>query len=145
MLCWHSHTLVVYIGIGSIVGVLVLNKTRLRGLLVSSSYGTNSLTTLRATEIFILMHSGVVNGYQLLCNAHTVFEPHRGTAFFFLNHYCRFPLFLFMCLTLTVLFLFLGASIVCVNNLKMTANLALSFPGRTAVWSVTIIVWQHVI
>jgi len=26
------------------------------------------------------MHSGIVNGYQLLCDAHTVLEPHRGTA-----------------------------------------------------------------
>ena len=29
------------------------------------------------------MHSGIVNGYQLLCDAHTVLEPHRGTAAFF--------------------------------------------------------------
>ena len=29
------------------------------------------------------MHNGIVNGYQLLCNAHTVLEPHRGTAAFF--------------------------------------------------------------
>ena len=32
----------------------------------------------------VLMHSGIVNGYQLLCDAHTVLEPHRGTAAFFL-------------------------------------------------------------
>ena len=39
--------------------------------------------TLRATEIsLVLMHSGIVNGYQLLCDAHTVLEPHRGTAAF---------------------------------------------------------------
>ena len=33
-------------------------------------------------EIFVLMHSGIVNGYQLLCDAHNVLEPHshRGTA-----------------------------------------------------------------
>ena len=55
---------------------------RPRGLFVSSSYSTNSLTTLRATEIFVLMHSGIVNGYQLLCDAHTVLEPYRGTAAF---------------------------------------------------------------
>ena len=57
--------------------------------------------TLRATALFVLMHSGIVNGYQLLFNAHTVLEPHRGTAaFFFFTHYCRFPLFLFMCMSL---------------------------------------------
>ena len=31
--------------------------------------------TLRATEIsLVLMHSGIVNGYQLLCDAHAVSE-----------------------------------------------------------------------
>ena len=61
------------------------------------------------------MHSGtstvIVNGYQLLWDANTVLKPHRGTA--------AFHVFV----TLTVLFLFLGASIVCVNNLKRTADL----------------------
>ena len=88
------------------------------------------------------MHSGIVIVHQLLCDAHTVLEPHRGTAalflFYSLSSFSAFSFYVFV--TLTVLFLFLGASIVCVNNLKMTANLALSFPGRTAVWSVTIIV-----
>ena len=71
-----------------------------------------------------LMHSGIVNVYQLLCDAHIVLEPHRGSAaFFFFTHYRPFPLFLFMCLSLlTVLFLFLGISIVCVNNLQRTAD-----------------------
>ena len=32
---------------------------------------------------FVLMHSGIVNGCQLLCDAHTVLEPHVGTAVFF--------------------------------------------------------------
>jgi len=73
--------------------------------------------TLRATALFVLMHSGIVNGYQLLCDAHTVLEPHRGTAaFFFFTHYRPFPLFIFMCLSLLTV-LFLGASIVCVNKL----------------------------
>ena len=88
-----------------------------RGLLVSLTYGTNGLTTLRATLIFVLMHSGIVNGHQLLCDAHTVLESHsRNAAFFFFTHYRPFPLFLFMCLSLLTVF-FLGASIVCVNNL----------------------------
>ena len=73
---------------------------RPRGLLVSSNYGTNSLTTLRATALFVLMHSGIVNGYQLLCDAHTVVEPHRGTAASLVTHYRPFPLFLFMCFSL---------------------------------------------
>ena len=28
--------------------------------------------TLRATAPFVLMHSVIVNGYQLMCDAHTV-------------------------------------------------------------------------
>jgi len=93
--------------------------------------------TLRVTALFVLMHSGIVNWYryQLLCDARTVLEPHRGTAaFFFFTHYRPFPLFLFICLSLlTVPFLFLGASIVCVNNLKRTADLVLWFPDMTSV------------
>ena len=71
--------------------------------------------TLRATALFVLMHSDIINVYQLLlCDAHTVLRPHRGTAaFFFITHYRPFPLFLFMCLSLLTV-LFLGASIVCV-------------------------------
>ena len=66
----------------------------------------------------VLMHSGIVNGYPLLCDAHIVLEPHRGTA-------------AFHAFTLTVLFLFLGASMVCVNKLKRTEDLILGFPDRT--------------
>ena len=40
--------------------------------------------TLRATALFVLMHSGIVNGYQLLCDAHIVLEPHRVNCSFFL-------------------------------------------------------------
>ena len=47
------------------------------------------------------MHSGIVNGYQLLCDTHTVLEPHRGTAaFYYFPQFRPFPLFLFMCLSL---------------------------------------------
>ena len=68
---------------------------RPRGLLVSSSYGTR--VTLRASSVFVLIYSGIENGYQLLCDAHTVLEPDRGTAaFFFFTHYRPFPLF-FLC------------------------------------------------
>ena len=84
-----------------------------------ASHNTNTVATLRVKLLFVLMHSGIENGYQLLCIAYTVSEQHRGTAaFFYFIRYRPFPLFLFMCLSLlTVLFLFLGASIVCVNNL----------------------------
>jgi len=61
---------------------------------------------LRATALFVPMHSGIVNGYQLLCDAHIVPEPQRGTAaFFFFTHYHPFPLFLFVFVTLDSPFL----------------------------------------
>jgi len=31
----------------------------------------------KGNNILVLMHSGIVNGYQLLCDAHTVSEEHR--------------------------------------------------------------------
>ena len=37
---------------------------------------------IKGSTIPVLMHSGIVHGYQLLCDAHTVLEPHRGTAAF---------------------------------------------------------------
>ena len=41
---------------------------------------------IKGNITFVLMNSGTVNGYQLLCDAHTVLEPHRGTAALFLFH-----------------------------------------------------------
>ena len=61
--------------------------------------------------------TGIVNGYQLLCDAHTVLEPHRGTAAFSILLAIVLIHFFYVFITLTVLFLFLGASLVCVNNL----------------------------
>ena len=37
---------------------------------------------IKGTALFVLMHRSIVNRYQLLCDAHTVLEPHRGTAAF---------------------------------------------------------------
>ena len=40
---------------------------------------------IQGKSILVLMNSGIVNGQQLLCNAHTVPKQHRGTtALFFL-------------------------------------------------------------
>ena len=101
---------------------------RPRGLLVLSSYGTNSLTTLRVTALFVLMPSGIENGYQLLCDAHTVLDPHRGTAaflfFYSVSSFSTFSFYVFF--TLTVL-------ILGVHNLKMKADLVFWFPDRTSV------------
>ena len=84
----------------------------------------------------VLMHSGIVNGYQLLCNAHTVVKQHRGTAALFLFYslssflLCSFCVFVIQ----IVWFLFLRASTVCVNNLKRAAaDLVLWFPDKISV------------
>ena len=72
------------------------------GLLVSLTYDMNSLATLRATSLFVLMHTGIsiVNGYHMLCKTHAVLETHREMQlYFYFSHYCPFPLFLFMCLS----------------------------------------------
>ena len=65
------------------------------------------LNHIKGNRTLVLMHSGIVNGYQLLCDAHTVPEPHRGTAcsFFSILFIVFFPLFLFMCLSLWQSFL----------------------------------------
>ena len=79
--------------------IKVLIGIRPSGMLVSSNYGMD--IHIKGYITLVLMHSGIVNGYQLLCDAHTVLEPHRGTAAFsFFAHYRPFPLFLFMCLSL---------------------------------------------
>jgi len=79
------------------------------------------------------MHSVIINGYQLLCDAHAVLEPNRGTAALFLFYsllsFSTFSFYMFVTLT----FFFLGASLVCVNYLKRTADLVLWFPDKTAV------------
>ena len=59
------------------------------------------------------MHSNIVNGQKLLWDAHTVLVQHRGTAaLFVLLTVVLFAFSFCMFVTLTVLFLFLGASIV---------------------------------
>ena len=73
----------------------------------------------RSLFIFALLSAlGIVNGYQLLCYAHTVATQYRGIASLFLFYglssfsavsFCMFVI-------LTVLFLFLDASIVWAYN-----------------------------
>ena len=78
------------------------------------------MPTLRAAWLFVLMHSDIVNGDQLQCDAHTMPKRHRGTEAIFLYYsLSSFSAFSFcVFVILTVLFLFLGASSVCVNNLE---------------------------
>ena len=60
------------------------------------------------------MHSNIVNGHKLLCDAHTVLEKHVGIPALFVSLSIvifRFSFSLFV--TLKFLFIFLGASIVC--------------------------------
>ena len=39
------------------------------------TYGMN-INHIKGNRTFVLMHSGNLNGYYLLCDAHTVLEPH---------------------------------------------------------------------
>ena len=85
------------------------------------TYGTD-ISYIKGNRTLVLSSYAewcIVNGYHCCAKLILVLEPHRGTpAYFYFTRYRPFPLFLFMCLSLlTVLFLFLGASIVCVNNL----------------------------
>ena len=59
-------------------------------------------------------------------------EPHRGTVVFFILLTIVLFHFFFLCVCHLAV-IFLGASLVCVNNLKGTADLVLWFPDRTAV------------
>ena len=43
---------------------------------VSITYGTN-INHIKGNSTFVFMHSGIVNGHQLLCDAHTVLESHH--------------------------------------------------------------------
>ena len=45
------------------------------GMLVSHSSSTSIL--IKGKSTLVLMHSGIVNGYQLLCSAHTVPEQDK--------------------------------------------------------------------
>ena len=94
--------------------ILILNYFSFRKISCPNSFLNH--IKLRATINFVLMHSGIVNGHKLLCDAHAVSEQHRATMqlYFYFTHYCPFPLFLLMCRPTS----FLGASIVCVSNLK---------------------------
>ena len=74
---------------GSLILISALVACRCRQVMAQA-------VTLRATALFVLMHSGIVNGYQLLCDAHTVLEEHRGLHHnFYITHYCPILLFLF--------------------------------------------------
>ena len=77
-------------------------------MLVSLTYGTN-ISHSKGNSTLVLMHSGIVNGYQLLFDAHTVLELHRGTAalFLYFTHYRPFPLFFLCVFIILLLFCFL--------------------------------------
>ena len=53
-------------------------------LLVSFNLWHKQFNHIKSNISLVLMYSGIVNGYQLLCDAHTVLEPHRVTAALFL-------------------------------------------------------------
>ena len=72
-----------------------------------------TVSHVKGKNNLVLMHNSVLNEHQLLCDAHTVPKLHRGTAALFLYN-SQSSLSTFFFVTLAVLFLFLGASIVSV-------------------------------
>ena len=82
-------------------------------------------TYIKGNNILILMHSCIVNGYQLPFDAHNVLEQNRCTAalFIFYSHSSFSPVS--FCVFGTVLYIFLGVSVDCVLNIKRVANLVL--------------------
>ena len=107
------------------------------GMLVSHST-SYSVTSRTSFMLFSCTVSYIVSWHQQLQYANTVLEQHKGTVAFFLH----FSLSSFSALTvcvfasLTVLLLFLGASIVCVNYLMRTSDLILGFHDGTSVCTV---------
>ena len=96
----------------------------------SLSYNQTDRQTVRQTDrqaniTLVLMYSGIEYGYQLLRDAHTVLEHHRGIADLFLFNplLSIFHSFLFVFVIVTGLFLFWGTSIVCVYNLTRAEDL----------------------
>ena len=79
------------------------------------------------------MHSGIVNGHQLLCDAHTVLEPHRGTAAFFffysLSPFSTFSFYVFVTIEDSSLSYDSPTGYLSVNTLGTTA---LKLPGSIA-------------
>ena len=82
-----------------------------------------TLASIKGNINLVLMHCNIVNG-QLLCYVHT--EQHWGNGAIFLYYSLSSFSFAFcVFVTLTVPFLFWGASIVCDNNLTRAAELVL--------------------
>ena len=66
---------------------------------------------IKGKSTFVIMHSSIVNGSQLTCDAHTVPEQHKGTSALFFLNVVLFRFLFFMFVILTVLLLFFGAFI----------------------------------
>ena len=105
----------------------IINETALVACWCLLTYGTN-ISHIKGNSTLVFMHSGIVTGHQLLCDAHahTVLESQRGTAVLFLFYsLSSFPLFLlFMCLSLRQSYFFSWVP----HNLERTSDLILWFP-----------------
>ena len=69
------------------------------------------------------MHSGIVNGYQMLCDAHTVLEPHGEVKL--VSFLLTIALFFFLCVRHSDSLISFRVCLysLCVNNLKRTSDL----------------------
>ena len=68
-----------------------------------SSYSTNKFDHIKSNVKHVLIHSNIVNRYQLLCDVYTVSEQHMGTAAIFLYnlllHFSSFSVCVFVTLS----------------------------------------------
>ena len=90
---------------------------------------------IKIKRTIFFMHSGFVNGYQLLCDAHAVPEQHRETVGLFLFYaLSSFSAFFFLCVwNSDSLICFTWCLYSCVNNLERAVDSVSWFPDKTSV------------
>ena len=111
--CWNCDTQSIHQTLKIkliLVAHLVINlSSRFKVLVVHLlTYGIN-ISHIKGNSNLVVMHSGIVNGYQLLCDAPTVLEPHRGTTALFLFYsllpFSTFSFYVFVTLDSPISFL----------------------------------------
>ena len=96
-----------WLSINRLISQLVLPPVWYVGVLQHQQFSHTNGHPIAIT--IVLMHSGIVNGYKLLCDAHTVPEQHRGSVALFLFHsFLPVSAISFMCLSLWQCFFFSG-------------------------------------
>ena len=74
-------------------GLVIYCTAPLWHICVFLIYGTSN-SHIKGNKTLVLMQSGIVNEHQLMCDAHTLLEPHRTASLFYFTCYHPFSLFL---------------------------------------------------